>query len=82
MGSLGGSVRCLTFDFGSGHDLMVCEFGPHIEPSIGLCADSAEPAWDSLSRFLALCPSPTRVHAHALSLSKINKLKKIENKNI
>ena len=34
------SVKRLTLDFGSGHDLSVCEF----EPCIGLCADSAEPA--------------------------------------
>ena len=48
----------LTLNFGSGHDLMVCEFEPHV----GLCADSAEPAWDSFS--LPLCSSP------ALSLSQ------------
>ena len=48
-----------------------CEF----EPCIGLCAGSAEPAWDSLSFSLSLCPSP----AHALSVSfKINFLEKIE----
>ena len=34
-----------TLDFGSGHDLSVCGFEPHIR----LCADSAESAWDSLS---------------------------------
>ena len=39
------SVKHPTPDFGSGHDLTVREFEPHI----GLCADSAEPAWDSLS---------------------------------
>ena len=39
------SVKQPTLGFGSGHDLMVCEFEPHA----GLCADSAEPAWDSLS---------------------------------
>ena len=39
------SVKCLTPGFGSGHDLMVCEFKPHGE----LCADSVEPAWDPLS---------------------------------
>ena len=38
-------VKFLTLDFGSGHDLMVCE----IEPRTGLCAESTEPAWDSLS---------------------------------
>ena len=39
------SVKHLTLDFGSGHDLTVHEF----EPCIGLCADSADPVWDSLS---------------------------------
>ena len=38
-------------------DLTVREF----EPRVGLCTDSTEPAWDSVS--LSLCPSP------ALSLS-------------
>ena len=42
--------------------IMVCEF----EPCIGLCADSAELAWYSLSPSLPLCPSP----AHSLSLSQ------------
>ena len=44
-------------DFGSGHDLAVCEFEPHI----GLCADCSEPG--TRFRFcvsLSLCPSPTR----------------------
>ena len=43
----GGSVllKCLTLDFCSCHDFIVHEF----EPCIGLRADSAEPAWDSLS---------------------------------
>ena len=49
------SVKHLTLDFASGHDLTVLEF----EPYFGLCADSTECAWDSLS----LCPSP----AYALS---------------
>ena len=43
-------VKCPTLDFGSDHDLTVCEF----EPRIGLCADSAEPAWDYLSLPLSL----------------------------
>ena len=46
-------VNRLTLDLGSGHDLTVHEF----ELLIGLCADSAEPAWDSVS--LSLFPSPT-----------------------
>ena len=48
-------------DFGSGHDLTVCEFEPHV----GLCADSSEPG--ACFRFyvsLSLYPSP----ACALSL--------------
>ena len=38
-------VKRPTLDLGSGHDLVVCG----IEPRVGLCADSAEPVWDSLS---------------------------------
>ena len=41
-------VKHLTLDFGSGHDLAVHE----IEPCIGLCTDSVETAWDSLSSSL------------------------------
>ena len=62
------SVKRLTLDFGSGHDLMVHEFEPHV----WLCTDSLEPG--ARFRFcisLTLCPSST--HACALSLSKINK---------
>ena len=55
------SVKHLTLDFGSGHDLMVCE----MESSIRVCADSVEPAWDSLS--LSVCLP----HSHfSLSLSQ------------
>ena len=57
------SVRRLTLDFGSGHDLTVREFGPRV----GLCTDSAEPAWNSLS--LSLCLSAALSHVHLLSLS-------------
>ena len=55
-------VKPQTLDFGSGHDLAVLGFEPHVR----LCADSVKPAWDSV--FLSLCLSPTW-----LSLSKINK---------
>ena len=41
------SVECQTFDFHSGHDLMVR----------GITPDSMEPAKDSLSPPLSLCPS-------------------------
>ena len=34
-----GWLSRLSVDFGSGHDLTVCEF----EPRVGLCADSSEP---------------------------------------
>ena len=43
-------VTRLTLGFGSDRDLMVCEG----EPCIGLCADRAEPVWDSLSLPLSL----------------------------
>ena len=43
------SVKRLTLDFGSGHDLTVCEFKPQVK----LCADSVESA-HSLSLSLSL----------------------------
>ena len=46
------SVKHLTLDFGSGHDLTVHETETHIR----LCADSMDPAWDSLSPSLSLPP--------------------------
>ena len=54
------SAKHPTLDFGSGHDLIVREFEPHIR----LCTDGAEPAWDSLSLSLSAPP------LLALSLSK------------
>ena len=59
-------VKHPALDFSAGHDLMVRE----MEPCVGLCAKSMEPAWDSL--FLSLPP----LLVFSLSL-KINKLKKI-----
>ena len=61
------SVKRLTLDFGSGHDLTVYEFEPHV----GLYADSSEPGvclgfCVSLSR----CPPPLIL---CLSLSLKNK---------
>ena len=38
-------LKHLTLNFGSGHDLTICEIKPHVK----LCASSVEPAWDSLS---------------------------------
>ena len=58
------SVKHLTLGFGSAHDFTVCGFKPHV----GLCADSAEPAWDPFHLSLPLPCS------HPLSLSfQINK---------
>ena len=61
LGCLGGSVGEAS-NFGSGHDLKVREFEPHV----GLCADSSEPR----ARFgfcisFSFCSPP----AHTLSLS-------------
>ena len=58
------SLKHLTLGFSSGHDLMVHEFEPHI----GFCADSVEPAWDSLSP--SLCPSPTCTVSVSLKINK------------
>ena len=55
------SVKRMTLDFVSGHDLTVCEFEPHI----GLCPDSVEPAWVSVSPLSLSLPPP-------LSFSKIS----------
>ena len=60
------SVECLTLDFGSGHDLTVCEF----KPCIRLCADSSEPEAASDCVCVSLCLSPAL--PLPLSLSKIN----------
>ena len=58
-------VKLLTLGFGSDYAFGVCE----LEPCIGLCTNSMEPAWDSLS-LPTLFSSP----AHALCLSlKLNK---------
>ena len=54
------SVKGLPLAFGSGRDLVVREF----ETRAGLCADSIEPAWDSLS------PSVSAPPRLMLSLSK------------
>ena len=53
---------------GSGHDLVVPEFQPHL----GLCAHSSEPgACFTFCVSFSLCPSP--LHALSLFVSKINK---------
>lgn len=50
------SLKHLTLDLCSGHDLMV-----EIEPHMGLHANSVEPAWDLLSPPLSLCSFPACV---------------------
>ena len=60
------SVECGTLDFGSGHDLTVHEFKPHV----GLCAGGTEPAWDPL------WPSPLLVLSLPLSLPHNKQTKK------
>ena len=53
-----------ALDFGSGHHLVICGF----ETRLGLCADGVEPAPNSLSLSVSLCPSPTC--SHCLSENK------------
>ena len=55
------SVKRPALDFSSGHDLTVRGFESHV----GLCPGSTEPAWDSVSPSLSLCPFPL-----VLSLTK------------
>ena len=60
------SVKRLTHDFVSGHHPVVRGFEPHV----GLCVDSVEPTWDSLSLF---------PHLFTLSLkNEINFKKKLD----
>ena len=61
-------VKHPTLGFSLGHDLTVCG----IEPRIGFCADSMEPAWDSLSLPLPLF--------HVCSLSQKKPQKQKQNK--
>ena len=58
------SVKYLTLDFGSGHDLTVRES----ELRSGLGADGMEPAWDSVSPSLSAPPRP----AHTSKMNKLN----------
>ena len=53
------SVERLSLDFGSRHNLTVRESG--------LCADSSEPSWDSLSLSLPL-PHSRKLHTLSLGL--------------
>ena len=59
-GHLGGQqVECATLDFSSGCHQVV-----------GLCADSAEPAWDSLSLPLSLSATPLLILSLSLQINK------------
>ena len=48
------SVKHPNHDFGSGHDLMVCEFKPHIRlhtvPSVSVSLSLPLPCWRTLSQ--------------------------------
>ena len=55
------SVEHPTLDFGSGRDLT----GGEIEPCVGLCIDTTESAWDSLSPCLSAPPLCVRACARA-----------------
>ena len=48
-------IKQPALGFGSGHDLMVCEFEPHV----GLYPDSTDSAWDSVSPSLSAPPPLT-----------------------
>ena len=69
LGRLGGPVGYAS-DFGSGHDLTVCEF----EPCVGLCADSSEPGVCFGFCVSLSVPLPYS-HSVFLCLSKVNKCK-------
>ena len=60
------SIKHLTPDFGSGHDVTVCEF----EPYFRLCSGSVESSWDSLSFPLSALPLLMCAYSFSLSLSK------------
>ena len=71
------SVEHPTLDFGSGHDLVVSEF----KALIGLCAGSAEPAWDILSLPLSLSLPLLCALFLSLKINKINLKKKKKNES-
>ena len=71
-----GWLGWLSVDFGLGHDLVVCGLESHV----GLCADSSEPgASFGFCVSVSLSVPPLLILGRALSLSKINKHKKITN---
>ena len=60
------SVKHPALGFGSGQDLTV----HGIEPHVGLCADSMELAWDSLSPPLSLSAPPLLVLSLPFEVNK------------
>ena len=60
------SVKRLTLGFGLGLDLTVSEF----KPRVGLCANSVEPAWNSLSPPLSAPPPIACPLSLSLALSQ------------
>ena len=52
------SIKHLTLDFSSGHDLVVRVF----KPLVWLHTDGAEPAWDSFSFLLSLPLPPPKMN--------------------
>ena len=61
------SVKQPTLDFSSGYDLTVHE----IKPCIGLCTETVEPTWDTLSVSLCLCLSLSLPCLYAYSVFQI-----------
>ena len=68
------SVRHPTLGFGSGHDLTVHGFEPHV----AFHSDGAEPAWD----FLSLSPPPLLTLSISLSQNKLKKKKTTKKNNV
>ena len=65
-------VKHPALDFGSGHDLMVCG----IEPCVTPCAESTEPAWDSISP--SFSAPPLLMLSPSVSQNKFINIKQIE----
>ena len=60
------SVKHPTPDFGPGYDLAAHEMKPHV----GLCINSAKPAWECLSPSLSLSAPPLLTLFLSLKISK------------
>ena len=60
------SVKHLTLDFGSDHDLTIHGF----QSLVLLCADRAEPAWDPLSPLFSVPPLLTCSVSLSLKIDK------------